>query len=301
VLIDGIFGDRWINGWRGSWIDIPDFTLLHEGTVEVTPTFDLNATLRNLTELDYDLDFILELLRLWYNLGPLGSGSIALFEAEWPVDLFRTTVFDDRFALEGWNSIAGNTFSVHFTAAPNTQTQTCQSVRETYSYYSNLDPFFTPDWGTDPGGLFGLFEPVHNDAWLQMLSHLESAYNECTDETQSFEVTCSSGLASLQSAYAYFPDSIFSGGERLNNTLETAGTECGDITPEPEVIVVEFEIPEEDPPSCADTQTCNDIVIGPSPGGVPTTLVVNQVPEPNILVLFGIGLGLLGFASRKRG
>jgi hypothetical protein len=295
VMIDGIFGTSWINGWSGSWANIPDFTLLHEGDVAVTPTFNLNATLRNLTELDYDLDFILELLKLWYNLGVLGEGNVKLFEGEWPVDLFRSTVFDDTFALEGWNAVPGNPFNVHFSQAPNAETLTCQSVSETYNYYNNLEPFFTPRWGTEPSSIFF---PTHNDSWLQMLAHLRSAYNVCHDPAQTFVDTCSSGLESLQLAESIFPGVIDSRRASIDDSLNIANTECNNITPEPEVIVAEFEIPVADPPACDVSQTCGDITIVPT-GGPPAQLVATQVPEPHLLMLFLTGFGLLVFARRK--
>jgi len=300
VLVDrGIFGTSWATAWSGAWVNMPDFTMLHEGEVTVTPTFNLNATLRNLTELDYDLTFILELLKLWYNLGVFGEGNVKLFEGEWPVDLFRSTVFDDTFALEGWNAVAASPFVVKFSQAPKTETLTCKSISGAYEYYSGLEPFWTPNWGTDPGpGPFGFLNPVHNSAWLQMLAALQSAYNTCNDPAQSFVDTCGSGLASLTHAGSFFPNDIFSGGEQMADTLKVANAECSNITPEPEVIVTVFEIPEYDPPACEDTQSCGDIVVGTK--GVPTQLVFNQVPEPNILWLFFAGLVLVGFAMRRR-
>lgn len=100
--------------WSGLWNDFPSFTLPRAGTVTVTPTFDLEATLRNLTQLDFDLGIIFELFKIWFDSGIFGNGELHLVDVDPSFDVGRAPVFDKKFVLEGWNNFAGAPFDVHF-------------------------------------------------------------------------------------------------------------------------------------------------------------------------------------------
>lgn len=272
-LNNGIY--ELISSWQGSWLDVPDFTLLHPGTVTATPTFDLAATLWNLTELDYDLDFILELITLWYDFGLLGSGSFALFEGEWPVDLFRTTVFDDEFSLIGWNSVAGDSFDVHFSEAPMSDSLYCSTLRDTYELYEA----YADSYETADSDLLAFL----ND-FFYVRQNLYKAWLMCKDSTPTTMAdTCEDQLALLYDAQELFPaDNGYIDNSRLVQTISIAEVTCE--TTEPVSVTTVF-IP--DPP--------------PDDGGNPNgDETATSVPEPHVLLLLGLGLGLLGFLARRQ-
>jgi len=260
-----------LDGWQGVWSEIPDFTLGHAGTVEVTPTFDLEATLRNLTELDYDLNFILELLKIWYDLG-FANGEVALFQGNWPVDLFRSTVFDGQFYLEGWEKQStAAPFLVNFTESSNSfETSTCEALPE-----------------GERADCYQVFVDETNQC------NLARNWVENADQ-QDANVTC--GTNPLYDGPANNSCTVTGGssggliGIKLYTLFSAIVAECNGEEPA-EVVYMPPVIVND--PVCT---SCDEGII------VTTgTTTFSEVPEPHVLLLFGVGLGLLGFVSRRRG
>lgn len=98
------------NSWSGLWEELPDFSLFD--TTIATPTFFTQAMLHSTTGFDFGADFNIDLLK-----GSLtvGTGGVNAFEGAFgPVfskggetSLGRISLFDDTFALGGFNMYEG--------------------------------------------------------------------------------------------------------------------------------------------------------------------------------------------------
>lgn len=97
-----------------AWDLLPDIFFLDDVTT-VTPTFFVDADLRNETLLDFDLDFMIDLLQINFDLlgfdRQFGIGNIL----DGSIDLFRSPdLFDNLFSLQGFNLQVGESFVIDF-------------------------------------------------------------------------------------------------------------------------------------------------------------------------------------------
>ena len=105
-----------------AWDLLPDILFLDDVTM-VTPTFFVDAELRNDTLLDFDLDFLVDLLQIDFDLlgfdRQFGIGNVLAQS----VDLFQSPdLFSNLFSLQGFDLQVGESFVVDFLAgstAPN--------------------------------------------------------------------------------------------------------------------------------------------------------------------------------------
>ena len=81
----------------------------------VTPTFFLDADLLNQTLLDFDLNFLIDLLQITYEFplldvdGKLGIGNVL----DKAVDLFQSpALYSKLFDLQGFNALSGDSFMI---------------------------------------------------------------------------------------------------------------------------------------------------------------------------------------------
>ncbi len=112
-------GGSLVTEWESAWDLLPDITFLAAETL-VTPTFFLDATLMNETLLDFDLEFIIDLLQITYGFdllnieGSIGIGNV-LNEG---VDLFDSPAFYSKlFDLQGWDLQIGDSFLISLGSA----------------------------------------------------------------------------------------------------------------------------------------------------------------------------------------
>ncbi|MCB1683936.1 MAG: PEP-CTERM sorting domain-containing protein [Pseudomonadales bacterium] len=98
-----------------AWDLLPDITFVSDATT-VTPTFFLQSTLLNQTFLDFDLQFIVDLLQVNYDAGLLGSDSFGIGNIlDQAVDLFASPAFiSSLFDLGGFNLQIGESFIIDF-------------------------------------------------------------------------------------------------------------------------------------------------------------------------------------------
>ena len=97
-----------------AWDLLPDIFFLDDVTT-VTPTFFVDAELRNETVLDFDFDFVIDLLQVNFDLlgfdRQFGIGNI-LDES---IDLFQSPdLFDSLFSLQGFDLQIGESFTIDF-------------------------------------------------------------------------------------------------------------------------------------------------------------------------------------------
>lgn len=127
VQIAGLQGPQ--DSWTGEWSNLPSFAI--DGTTTFTPTFWLDAMLTNEFGLDLGLVGTYDVLKLAVTAkaGPfevlkinpvsmnrtLGLGN-TLFET----DKLSFAVYDDTFDLEGFQAIAGRSFTVTAVPEPST-------------------------------------------------------------------------------------------------------------------------------------------------------------------------------------
>ncbi len=101
-----------ITSWRGAWDAIPRLAR-HDGhPVNVTPTFWLNAVLENLTRLDFDLTFSLDVLKGILSLGPITSPTLSLADKDLAIPLDSVNVFNERFGLGGFQPVTAPAFTL---------------------------------------------------------------------------------------------------------------------------------------------------------------------------------------------
>lgn len=98
-----------------AWDMLPDITFLSDVTT-VTPTFFVQADLMNRTLLDFDLEFLIDLLQVSFDFGLLGKGSFGIGNVlAQGVDLFESPdLFNSLFALGGFNLQVGESFVINF-------------------------------------------------------------------------------------------------------------------------------------------------------------------------------------------
>lgn len=104
-----------------AWDSLPDILFLDDVTT-VTPTFFVDAELHNRTLLDFDLNFLVDLLQVDFDLlgfeRQFGIGNIL----DAGIDLFQSPdLFDSLFSLQGFDLQIGESFTIDFlsgTTAP---------------------------------------------------------------------------------------------------------------------------------------------------------------------------------------
>lgn len=104
-----------VTTYTAAWDLLPDITFLSDVTT-VTPTFFIQADLTNRTLLDTDLQFVIDLLQVFYDFGLLGAGSFGVGNIlDQAIDLFQSpNLFSDIFNLGGFNLQLGDSFIVDF-------------------------------------------------------------------------------------------------------------------------------------------------------------------------------------------
>jgi hypothetical protein len=107
-----------VTEFTSIWDLLPDITFLSD-TTTVTPNFFVSASLLNQTLLDFDLNFLIDLLQITYDFplldieGKIGIGNV-LNES---VDLFRSPdLYSKLFDLQGFNALQGDSFQIRFGA-----------------------------------------------------------------------------------------------------------------------------------------------------------------------------------------
>lgn len=142
-----------ITSWSGPLSSMPDFALHDDHVVNVTPTYWLDAVLKNQTSLDFNLTYSLDILK-GRILGPFGIllADYVLEEQDLPVDLGSEDLFNSSFSYGGFQRISpGN-----FTLATSTQGGSTISA---YNSHHESNGTSVPEPGTllsFAAGLFGV-------------------------------------------------------------------------------------------------------------------------------------------------
>lgn len=119
VQIAGMLGLQ--TSWTGEWADLPDFSLLE--TTTFTPTFWIDAMLRNDFGIDLGLIGTLDVLKLGatasaagislLDIGPISlNGLLGLGNTLFETDKLDFSVFANEFGLGGFERIVGNAFTI---------------------------------------------------------------------------------------------------------------------------------------------------------------------------------------------
>jgi len=119
IQIAGMLGLQ--TNWTGRWADLPDFSLFE--TTTFTPTYWLDAMLRNDFGIDLGLVGTLDVLKLGatasaagvklLNIGPISlNGLLGLGNTLFETDKLNIPVFGKSFGFGGFNQIAGNAFTI---------------------------------------------------------------------------------------------------------------------------------------------------------------------------------------------
>ncbi|MEM7543347.1 MAG: hypothetical protein AAF384_17445 [Pseudomonadota bacterium] len=102
-----------VTSFTGRWDLLPEFALLDENSVKITPTFWLDAQLANETTLGYDLNFSLDLLKGRISaLGLTAVDTCFLCQDFEVADLGSFDTFDDSFAFGGFDRITTDPFRI---------------------------------------------------------------------------------------------------------------------------------------------------------------------------------------------
>jgi hypothetical protein len=141
-----------------AWDLLPDIFFLDDVTT-MTPTFFVDAELRNQTRLDIDLDFVTDLLQINFDMlgfeRDFGIGNVL----DQSVDLFRSPdLFDNLFSLQGFDLQIGESFTLDFLSGA--------TAPLSFAARSAINPIeiFVGDSVPEPGalgliflGLFGFY------------------------------------------------------------------------------------------------------------------------------------------------
>ena len=98
-----------------AWDALPDIVFTAD-TTTVTPTFFVDAQLQNNTLLDFDLNFAIDLLQIYYDFGLLGNDMFGIGNVlDKGIDLFQSPAFySNLFPLNGFNLQLGDSFVIDF-------------------------------------------------------------------------------------------------------------------------------------------------------------------------------------------
>lgn len=123
LLVDLLFdqaveiGGEMVTQWQGVWDEVPDLAIF--GKTVATPTFKVAAELKSTTGLDFGIDFSMDVLK--GNL-TVGANGVNAFKGDFgplidggldnPISLGRVAIFDETFALGGFNAFEGKAFSL---------------------------------------------------------------------------------------------------------------------------------------------------------------------------------------------
>ena len=152
VLIEGLL----VNEWTAPWDLLPDIVFT-EFTTTVTPTFFLEADVENSTLLDFDLNFIIDLLQIFYDFGLLGSDQFGIGNVlDQGIDLFQSPdLYNNLFDLQGFNLQIGESFIIDYISG-----STLPSSAFALSAVSQIATGTVPEPGTLvllTAGLWGLY------------------------------------------------------------------------------------------------------------------------------------------------
>jgi hypothetical protein len=125
VQVSGMQGLQ--NSWTGPWGELPEFALSEATTF--SPTFWIDAVLKNNLDIDLGLEGTLDILKLGatgsvagadiLEFGPLSLNDVlgignTLFET----DKVGFQVFDDQFRLGGFDTVEGTPFTISVSSVP---------------------------------------------------------------------------------------------------------------------------------------------------------------------------------------
>ena len=114
---DGSVGT--VTRWSGAADALPEFALTYPGQqVVVTPTYRVEAQFSNRTLLDFDLTAAVDILKGEIGLSIFTSPEFCLLCSDFPIPLDSVSVFDQSFALDGFEPITAEPFllSTDYTA-----------------------------------------------------------------------------------------------------------------------------------------------------------------------------------------
>jgi len=108
-------GGRLVNEFISAWDNLPSI-LFKEDVTEVTPTFFVEANLKNETLLDLDFDFGIDILQLGYEFVGGIDGGVGLSLLDESVDVLSSPNFyENIFPLAGFNLQVADSFTIDFT------------------------------------------------------------------------------------------------------------------------------------------------------------------------------------------
>lgn len=141
-----LIGGELVTTLVSAWDQLPDITFVDDVTT-VTPTFFIEADLQNETLLDFDFEFIVDLLQINFDLlgfeRSFGIGNVL----EEGVDLFQSPNFyENLFPLLGFNVEIGESFVVDFLSGSTAPTTT--EARSAENPILDLDATSVPEPGT---------------------------------------------------------------------------------------------------------------------------------------------------------
>ena len=104
-----------VDSWTGKWSDLPEFAIFEN--TRLAPTFWTDATLLSDTGFDFGIDFGLDVLKGQVDIG---AGAVTAFRGQFgpvadlglpqPISLGRASLFQNQFALGGFNIFDGGSF-----------------------------------------------------------------------------------------------------------------------------------------------------------------------------------------------
>jgi hypothetical protein len=126
IQLSGLAGLH--DSWTGMWEDFPEFSLFEDTTF--TPTFWIDAMLRNTMGLDLGLIGTLDVLKLGatavvgginvMDFGPISLNNLlGLGNTLFETDKLEFEIYNDLFALGGFSRLLGNSFTLALQTATN--------------------------------------------------------------------------------------------------------------------------------------------------------------------------------------